>query len=356
MNKAIHRPLGEVAEIIMGQSPESESYNDKGDGIPFYQGKSDFGQVFPTARMYCNSPKKTAITNDILLSVRAPIGDVNIAQEPCCIGRGLAAIRPKEAMHLKYLFYLMDYYKERLARQGTGSTFKAVGKDVLNEFLVPVWDVKIQEIVATKLDDIQRLIFNRQQALSVFDTLIKSRFIEMFGDLAFNHMNWTGMPLVETCANNDDIKCGPFGTQLGKHEYLREGVPLWGIPQINAAFAIPPTDFLSAEKAEQLSSYSLLPGDIAMSRKGNVGKCAIYPEGSPKGIIHSDVLRIRVDTEICNPVFLMCQLHFSRAIGTQIDTVSSGAIMAGINVTKLKKILVYVPPIDLQNQFADFVA
>ena len=194
-----------------------------------------------------------------------------------------------------------------------------------------------------------------QRLLEATQELVKSRFIEMFGDLALNPMNWKTMPIIKVCANKDDIKCGPFGTQLGKHEYVREGVPLWGIPQINAAFAVPPTDFLTEEKAEQLSAYSLIPGDIAMSRKGNVGKCAIYPDGESNGIIHSDVLRIRVTAEVCNPVFLMCQLHFSRAIESQIDAVSNGAVMAGINVTKLKNIIVHVPPIALQNQFAEFV-
>ena len=178
----------------------------------------------------------------------------------------------------------------------------------------------------------------------------------MFGDLVFNPMNWPSMPLVDACVDKDDIKCGPFGTQLGKNEYVREGIPLWGIPQINSAFTVPPTDFITEEKAEQLSAYSLLPGDIAMSRKGNVGKCAIYPVNYSRGIIHSDVLRIRVDTKRCNPMFMMCQLHFSRAIEPQIDAVSNGAVMAGINVTKLKSIVVHVPPIDIQKQFADFVA
>lgn len=92
-----------------------------------------------------------------------------------------------------------------------------------------------------------------------------------------------------------------------------------------------------------------------MSRKGNVGKCAIYPDGYPNGIIHSDVLRIRVDKEKVNPIFMMCQLHFSRAVTHQIELVSSGAIMAGVNVTKLKQIYVHIPPKVAQDQFADFV-
>ena len=184
---------------------------------------------------------------------------------------------------------------------------------------------------------------------------VKSQFVELFGDLAFNPHTWKTIPLVDACTDRDDIKCGPFGTQLGKHEYTKEGIPLWGIPQINASFSTPPTDFITEKKSEQLEAYSILPGDIAMSRKGNVGKCAIYPQNFSRGIIHSDVLRIRLNHKICNPYFMMHQLHFSRTVESQIDAVSSGAVMAGINVTKLKNIFVHIPPLTLQNEFAAFV-
>jgi type I restriction enzyme S subunit len=105
-----------------------------------------------------------------------------------------------------------------------------------------------------------------------------------------------------------------------------------------------------------LQAYSIISGDIAMSRKGNVGKCAVFPDNYENGIIHSDVLRIRVNLDNINPVFMMKQLHYSRAVAHQIELVSSGAIMAGINVTKLKQIYVHIPPLELQNQFAAFVA
>lgn len=92
-----------------------------------------------------------------------------------------------------------------------------------------------------------------------------------------------------------------------------------------------------------------------MSRKGNVGRCAVFPETFDEGIIHSDVLRIRVDVSKVVPEFMMRQLHYSGDIQHQIELVSLGAIMAGINVTKLKDIFVYIPPIKLQKQFAKFV-
>lgn len=183
----------------------------------------------------------------------------------------------------------------------------------------------------------------------------QSRFVEMFGDLANPSIQWDKIILADACKTTDDIKCGPFGTQLSKDEYCSSGIPVWEIPQINSEFKMNPVHFLTPEKAKELNSYSLIPGDIAMSRKGNVGLCAVFPSELQPGIIHSDVLRIRIDSTRLNPIFLMCQFHLSKYIRHQIMIVSSGAIMAGINVSKLKNIRIHVPPILLQNQFADFV-
>ena len=180
--------------------------------------------------------------------------------------------------------------------------------------------------------------------------------MELFGDLANPACTWDKCKLVESCADPDDIKCGPFGTQLGKDEYTASGIAVWEIPQINSEFKTSPTHYLTTEKVAELSAYSIKPGDIAMSRKGNVGRCAVFPETFEEGIIHSDVLRIRVDDRRVVPEFMMRQLHYSRDVQHQIDIVSSGAIMAGINVTKLKQIFVYLPPKDLQDEFAAFVA
>lgn len=249
--------------------------------------------------------------------------------------------------------YLLEYFSSEKFQSDvsllhTGSTRASLKFKQIQELYINVPSICEQKLRIRCIKLINHLILILSDIEQKYDATVKSRFVEMFGNLVFNPMNWPLVALVDTCVDKDDIKCGPFGTQLGKDEYVREGVPLWGIPQINAAFTIPPTDFLTEDKAEQLSAYSLLPGDIAMSRKGNVGKCAIYPENAPNGIIHSDVLRIRVDNKRCNPLFMMCQLHFSRAIEPQIAAVSNGAVMAGINVTKLKSIVVHVPPIEFQ--------
>ena len=90
--------LGDICEINMGQSPDSSSYNDNNDGLPFFQGNADFGELYPTVRVWCSQPSKVANKNDILISVRAPIGALNIADCKCCIGRGIAALTVDESI------------------------------------------------------------------------------------------------------------------------------------------------------------------------------------------------------------------------------------------------------------------
>ena len=100
--------LKDVCTINMGQSPESSSYNEIGDGIPFFQGNADFGERYPITRVWCNKPTKVAKAEDILISVRAPIGAMNYAKEKCCIGRGVASLRAyEENVSSEFIFWLL---------------------------------------------------------------------------------------------------------------------------------------------------------------------------------------------------------------------------------------------------------
>jgi len=140
------------SEIILGQSPPSSTYNDKGDGLPFYQGKTEFGDIFPKPSKWCNKPKKIALSGDVLISVRAPVGPTNLCQEESCIGRGLAAIRPKPGIITKYILYYLRSNEALLAGQGTGTTFKAITGSQLRGFPIPVPPVDIQERLVTKIE------------------------------------------------------------------------------------------------------------------------------------------------------------------------------------------------------------
>lgn len=215
-----------------------------------------------------------------------------------------------------------------------------------------LFDENQQAEVAANLDSILEQIACAEKQLASLDSLVKSRFVEMFE----GGQEWELRTLAECCATSNDIRCGPFGSQLHKEDYVSEGVPVWGIPEVNSNFERMPDKYVSPENGLRLQSYSLVPGDVAMNRKGNVGQAALFDGKRPSGIIHSDVLRVRVNQDVLDPVFLVEQLHSSHVVREQVLSASTGAIMAGTNVTKLKKIKVFAPPLALQHEFANFVS
>lgn len=147
--------LSEIADITMGQSPQGTSYNENAVGMVFYQGRAEFTDRFPARRLFTTAPKRMANTGDVLLSVRAPVGDMNIANEPCCIGRGLAAIRAKNGF-TSFIFYTMQALKQELDKYNSeGTVFGCINKDSLStqKVVVPPRDIITDfERVASPLD------------------------------------------------------------------------------------------------------------------------------------------------------------------------------------------------------------
>lgn len=213
-------------------------------------------------------------------------------------------------------------------------------------FSLPCYESQVQ--IGKRIDAIRRMRCQYRVGLSWAEGLLGRVFREMF---AVRGSRWPMKTLTELCESADDIRCGPFGTQLSVSELVDAGVPLWGIKHVNSNFRELTDEYLSAEKAEALSNYNLKPGDIVMTRKGTVGNCALYPSHFPPGVMHSDLLRIRPNTSYIDPVFLATTLQNSSEIERQIGLISGGAVMPGVNVGLLKEISVRVPPIDLQLRF-----
>ena len=148
--------LSDIAEVFMGQSPESEFYNENSYGIPFYQGKINFNEIYiSTSKIYTTKITQTAERHDILMSVRAPVGPVNIfTGDKCCIGRGLAAIRiKKEAANLKYVFYYLKSIESNIGRDtNTGSIFDSINKEKIMNIKIPLPPLEIQQKIVEELD------------------------------------------------------------------------------------------------------------------------------------------------------------------------------------------------------------
>lgn len=239
-------------------------------------------------------------------------------------------------------------------KRGAAQPFITIGD--ARRIKIPVLPLPEQRRIAEILDKVEALRTKRRTALAKLDTLAQSIFLDLFCDTGKKLGKFSCVELSAACNSADDIKCGPFGTQLSKSEFSLVGTPLWGIKNVNARFEIPAFDFIPKETAERLRQYSIDPGDIVMTRKGTIGNCAVYPAHFSSGIMHSDLLRIRVSSSICDPVFLSHQLHYSKDVERQISLISGGAVMPGINVTKLKSLKILLPSIKIQSLFSEQIA
>lgn len=168
--------LKDIAEITMGQSPSGASYNEDGTGEVFYQGRAEFGARFPTRRLYTTEPKRMAEAGDVLLSVRAPVGDLNVAYERCCIGRGLGAIHSKSGQS-SFILYTMLALKPQLdVFNGEGTVFGSINRDALSNLPVCIptgQEIDAFECIVRPMDDMIRINYEEICRLSALrDSLL----------------------------------------------------------------------------------------------------------------------------------------------------------------------------------------
>lgn len=346
--------LGEVCKLNMGQSPDSSTYNDSGEGIPFYQGNADFGKINPITSHWCTSPTKIAEDGDILISVRAPIGALNIATEQCCIGRGLAAITVNnEVVSRDYIWYMLKSRVTMLQSMGTGSTFKAINKNVLNEMLFLLPTLEEQNKIAVNLSKIDKIIRICTNLLNRLDVLVKSRFVEMFGDPVSNSMNWQTVPLGEL-----STKIGSGATPKGGREsYGTEGISLIRSMNVhNGYFEFKDLAHISNEQAEKLDNVTIHDNDVLLNITGaSVARCCIVPSDVLPARVNQHVCIIRCKSDIL-PIFVCGVLTDDNYQKHLWGIAGSGATREAITKQQIENLSMIVPTLNLQNQFAAFVA
>ena len=341
--------LKDIAIINMGQSPNSKTYNDDKNGIPFYQGKSDFGKINPIPRVWCSNPIKIAEKDDILISVRAPIGDTNIATERCCIGRGLASIRPlNKNINQKYLYYLLNSKYNDLNKFGTGSTFKAITKDNLcNLKCNKIPSIREQIEVVKKLDNVNQIIEIKKKQVKDLNTIIKSQFVEMFE----NEKRYVNLEDVCIFINGDRGKNYPSADKISKNSN--------GIPFINAGLLTNNTvdwenmNYISEETYNKLRAGKIQKDDILYCLRGSLGKHAII-DFDNKGAIASSLVILRANQNKIQPNFLLIQLGMDEIIKQQ-NQANNGSSQPNLSASSVKKYKIKLPDIEMQNKFVSIV-
>ena len=337
----------------MGQSPDSESYNIEHNGFPFYQGNADFGRIHPMVRVWCSEPKKLAKAGDILISVRAPIGALNIADCDCCIGRGLAAITPDATCaDTMFLFYALYASAAELQRRGTGSTFKAISKNALSNLLLPSYCLEEQKEISAVLQQVDHLISLRQRQAEKLDELVKARFVEMFGDPVRNTKQF---PLVEL----QDLYDVSSSKRVYQDEMVLDGIPFLRISDIvekSTNDKCTPQCFISQEMYDQLSQKGLTPnvGDILVTSRGTLGLCYEVKPGE-KFYFQDGMISWLYNRKDCVINTYLLYAFRMPGIRKQIDGSNDGSTVSYLSIARLKRLKIELPPLALQTEFSHFV-
>ncbi len=344
--------LADECEIILGQSPPSSSYNETGDGLPFYQGMADFGDIYPKLRKWCDEPTKTAIKDDVLMSVRAPVGPVNMAAVRCCIGRGVAAIRPSASILPKFLFYYLLNEEKSIASKGTGSTFQAItGRDLRSHPLRYPRDIATQQAIVEILDQADTLRRKRREANALHDRIVPALFRRMFNSSLGDWPSQRIDTIIATGRNK--IRTGPFGSQLLHSEFTKSGTPVLGIDNVVASrFQWGKPRHISKEKLAELSRYQVFPRDVLITIMGTCGRCVVVPDNIPTAINSKHLCCITLDQDKCDPWYFQgCILH-DLNVQTSLGASATGAVMPGLNMEKIKSTEIKIPPIEIQRKYA----
>lgn len=392
--------LGEACELIMGQSPPSSAYNDKGNGLPFFQGKTEFGDLHPVAVKWCTAPNKIAEPGDVLLSVRAPVGPTNLADQQCCIGRGLSAVRPLNGTLSKFVLYYLRSIEAQIDELGTGTTFKAVSGKVLRELPFPLAPLpeqrRIVQAIETQLGRLDAAVARLQAAKArlkrykqaVLKAAVEGELVELEVRLSrgskFQHASellkikddyiegqkrragrmwgsghvpnltdeerdrlpegwaWTKVRALGYSLE-DAVQVGPMS--MKSEDFRDDGTPVLNVGCVKwGEFDESKLNYLPEEKASEFDRYRIKQGDVLFTRSGTVGRCAVAQAHQDGWLMTFHLLRARTNPKKCLPDYLRTVFEGAPHIIRQTKDASIGSTRAGFNTNLLAELDVPLPP------------
>ena len=325
--------LGEIAEVISGQSPESEFYNEKSEGRPFYQGRTDFGEIYlknPTK--WTTKTTKEAFKNDILMSVRAPVGPVNISTENICIGRGLAAIRPNDNVSLFYLFYVLRSLNGKIKGNG-GAVFDSISRDQIKELEIPLPPIEIQEQIVAEIEGYQKIIDGAKMVVENYKPTISINpewdMVELGG-------------LAKLVGGSTPSK--------GNDDYWKNGTYDWITCSDFSENPMYIENSISkiTEKAVTDSSTQIIPKDtLILVTRVSLGKMAFIRNPTA---LNQDLTAIIVENEKIRKEYLY---YYLLSISEKIKADGHGATVQGVTRDYVRNIPIPLPSVEEQTQIVE---
>ena len=331
--------LKECCTIIAGQSPESKYYNTEGIGIPFFQGKADFGDVYPRIRVYCSQPTKIVEKDDILLSVRAPVGPTNLSPGKVCIGRGLTAIRPTTKLNLRYLLYYFKFFEVQLQQKGTGTTFKAITQDIIKNLEIPVPPIPEQERLVSiieelfsKLDASVAELQTAKEKLKVYRQAVLEESIpyDSFGAIS-QYIESMGQGWSPKCANKNSIDDDVWAVikttavQHGYFDYTENKILPYNL--------------------EPRNQHEISVGDILITRAGPRSRCGVccLVRKTKQRLLNCDkVYQIKPNRDKILPEYMEYVLNSPRFL-LEINHCKTGGNDSGVNLTQSRFLTIKIP-------------
>ena len=355
-----HYQLKDIAYVNMGQSPAGSSVNENEDGAAFLQGNADFGEYHPCEQFWCSSPKKIARKDDIMISVRAPVGAVNVADKNYCIGRGLASIAFKICK--AFALYALTYEVPQLHKKSQGSTFLAVNKKDIEEMLLNCpTDLLEQEKISRILQTLDSSIIKTKAIIEKYQS-IKEGLLQ---DLLANGIDENGVirsPKTHKYKDSPlgkipvEWECVPFETVIEKLYDYRGRTPKklgmeWGgdIPALSASnVCMGEIDFNKQTNygSEKLYRKWMSQGDIhkdyiAFTMEAPLGNVALVPE-ERKYILSQRTIVFNCKQDICKNRYLYYYLA-SDSFQSYLQKYNSGTTAKGIQRKQLYKMFIVYP-------------
>lgn len=315
--------LKDIALIQMGQSPPGHTYNDKSDGLPFFQGKTDFGPKYPTVRMWCNKPNRIADKGDVLLSVRAPVGPTNLADMECCIGRGLAAIRSLDGDVIlpDFVHYFFKWIEPNLSRTGHGSTFAAIKRKEVENIHFPLPPSSEQRRIVRILDQADSLRRLRAEADAKAESILPALFYKLFGDPA----KWSKITNSEPLKNLIEIKGGATPSKSNK-SFWDGDIPWISPKSMKQDFIIDAVDHITKEALKRSPLQMIRLNSVLIVVRGMIlARCVPIAIARKPITINQDMKALYVLDERISPEFLFAALRYgNHLLMSKVGTAAHG--------------------------------